>query len=100
MGDRTRKLVALRARTDRDLLVLVQRELNTGFSLLDAATTSNSPLVAKAEKALSTATALLPRISDVSLADKKRIEGKVKELRSRLVLMPVYGRSFPASFAS
>lgn len=100
MGDRTRKLVALRARTDRDLLVLVQRELNAGFILLDAATTRTSPLFARAEKAMSTATGLLPRISGVSQDDRKRIEAKVEELRSRLILVPVYARSFPASVAS
>ena len=100
MGDRTRKLVALRARTDHDLLVLVQRQLNTGLDLVDAATTRNSPLFAKTEKAFSTAVALLPRISGVSQDDRVRIEGKVKELRFRLDLVPAYGRSFLASVAS
>ena len=100
MGDRTRKLVALRARTDHDLLVLVQREVNAGFALLEAATTRNSLLFAKAQKALATATALLPRISGVSQDDRLRIEGKVKELRFRLDLVPAYGRSFLASVAS
>jgi hypothetical protein len=100
MGDRTRKLVALRARTDHDLPVLVQRELNAGFALVDAATTRNSPLFAKAEKALSTAATLLPRISGLSQDDRLRIEGKVKELRFRLDLVPAYGRSFLASVAS
>jgi hypothetical protein len=100
MGDRTRKLVALRARTDNDLLVLVHRELNQGFALLDAATTRNSQLFARAEKALSTAVVFLPRISGVSQDDRLWIEGKVKELRFRLDLVPVYARSFPASVAS
>jgi hypothetical protein len=100
MGDRTRKLVALRARTDHDLLVLVQRELNTGFTLVDGAASRNSSLFARAERALSTATALLPRISGLSQDDRLRIEAKVVELRSRLVLLAVYTRSFPASFAS
>jgi hypothetical protein len=100
MGDRTRKLVALRARTDHDLLVLVQRELNTGFALVDAATTRNSPVFARAEKALSTAATLLPRISGVSQDDRLRIEGKVKELRSRLALVRVYAAPFLACAAS
>lgn len=100
MGDRTRKLVALRARTDHDLLVLVQRELNTGFAMVDAGTSRNSPLFARAERALSTATALLPRIPGVGQDDRLRIEGSVKELRYRLDLVPVYARSFPASVAS
>ena len=100
MGDRTRKLVALRARTDHDLLILVQRELSAGCALVDAATTRNSPLFAKAEKALSTAVALLPRISGVSQDDGLRIERKVNELRFRLDLVPVYAPSFLASVAS
>jgi len=100
MGDRTRKLVALRARTDHDLLVLVQRELTAGLALVDAATTRNSPLFAKAQKALATATALLPRISGLNQEDRLQIEENVKRLRSRLALVPVYARSFPASFAS
>ena len=100
MGDRTRKLVALRARTDHDLLVLVQRELNVSLALADAAITRNTPLFAKAEKALSTAMTLLPRITSVTGDDRKRIEMKVGELRSRLGLVPVYARSIPASVAS
>ena len=100
MGDRTRRLIALRTRTDHDLLVLVQRELETAFALVNAAITRNTPLFAKAEKALSTAAALLPRITGVSQDDRKRIEARVAELRSRLGMVPVYSASFPASFAS
>jgi hypothetical protein len=100
MGDGTRKLVALRARTDHDLLVLVQRELNAGFALVDAATTRNSPLFAKAQKALSTAAALLPRICGLSQDDRKRIEEKVEELRSRMASVPVFAAPFLVSAAS
>ena len=51
MGERTRKLLTLRARTDHDLLILVNRELDHGYALLDVATTRNSSLFAQAEKA-------------------------------------------------
>ena len=100
MGDRTRKLVALRARTDHDLLVLVQRELNSGFALVDAAITRNSPLFAKAQKAMATATAVLPRICGVSQDDRIRIEAKLDELRSRLASVPAYAAPFLMSAAS
>ncbi len=102
MGERTRKLLTLRTRTDHDLLVLVNRELDRGFAFLDAATTRNSPLLAQAEKAFATATAMLPRIAGVSADDRQRIEAKVKELCSRMDEVPAYSNvgSYPASMAS
>jgi len=98
MSDRTRKLVSIRHRTDHDLLILVSREIDRGFGLVDVAAFRNSPLFTRAEKALSTTTALVPRIAGLSESDRLRIEGKVKELRSRLDQIPM--RSFPASVAS
>ena len=102
MGERTRKLLTLRARTDHDLLVLVNRELDRGFALVDVATTRNSSLFAQAEKALATATAMLPRIAGLSADDRQRIEVKVEQLRSWLDQVPAYAnlRSYPASVAS
>jgi hypothetical protein len=102
MGERTRKLLTLRARTDHDLLVLVHRELDRGFALLDVATTRNSPLFARAEKALAAATAMLPRIVGLSADDRQPIEAKLKQLRSRMEEVPDYAnlRSYPASVAS
>jgi hypothetical protein len=69
--------------------VLVSRELDRGFALVDVAATRTSPLFAQAEKALSTVTALLPRISGVGEDERLRIKGKAKELRFRLDLVPV-----------
>lgn len=102
MSDRTKKLVALRARTDHDLLLLVQRELDRGFALVDVVTARNSPLFAQAEKAIATATAMLPRISGVSQGDRVQIEARLKELRSRLAQVPAYSnvRPYTASVAS
>ena len=102
MGERTRKLLTLRARTDHDLLVLVNRELDRGFSFLDAATTRNSPLFAQANEAFATAIAMFPRIAGVSADDRQRIEAKVKGLRSRMDEVPAYANvgSYPASMAS
>ena len=102
MGERTRKLLTLRARTDHDLLVVVNRELDRGFALLDVATTRNSPLFALAEKAFEAATAMLPRIAGLTADDRQRIEAKVKQLRSRMEEVSAHAnvRSYPASIAS
>jgi hypothetical protein len=102
MGERTRKLLTLRARTDNDLVVLVNKELDRGLSLMDPATTESSPFFAQAEKAFATATAMLPRITGLSADDRQRIEAKVEQLRSRMAEVPAYAnvRSYPASAAS
>jgi hypothetical protein len=91
MSDRTRKLVSIRHRTDHDLLLLVSRELDRGFALADVATRT-SPLFAQAEKAFATATALLPRISDLNQGDRLHLESRLKELRFRLDQVPTFAR--------
>ena len=103
MSTNTQKLRVLRSRTDADLLVLVNCEINRGFALVDVATTRDSPVFAQAEKAHDTATALFPRIAGLPESDRLRIETKVKELRSRLDQVPAdanVGSYYPASFAS
>jgi hypothetical protein len=102
MGERTRKLLTLRTRTDHDLLVLVNRELDRGFTFLDTAITRNSPLFVQAEKALATATEMLPRVASLSTDDRQRIEAKVEQLRSRIDEVPAYAnlRSYPVSVTS
>jgi hypothetical protein len=92
MSDRTRKLVSIRHRTDHDLLVLVSRELDRGFALLDVATTRTSPLFAQAEKAYDTARTILPRISDLSEYDRLHLESRLKELRVRLDQVATFAR--------
>ena len=89
----------LRAQRDYDLVILVQRELDRGFVLVEVASTRHSPLFAQADRAYQTATALLPTISGLSQDERQRIKGKVKELRSRLDQVPSYA-TYPASFAS
>jgi hypothetical protein len=102
MSSNTQKLRVIRSRTDHDLLILVQRELDRGFALVDVATSRNSPLFAKAHKAHHTATAMFPRIFGLSQDDWLHVEARLKELRSRLDHVPAYAnvRSYPASFAS
>jgi hypothetical protein len=84
MSDRTRKLVSIRHRTNQDLLILVQRELDRSLTLVAVATTRTSPLFAQAEKAYGTVRAILPRISDLSEGDRLHLESRLKELRVRL----------------
>ena len=102
MPTNTQKLRILRARTDHDLLVVVNRELDRGLALLTGANTRNSALFAQAEKALTTATALLARIAGVSEGDRLRIEAKANQLRARLDEVPVAAMAWAylASFAS
>ena len=102
MSDRTRKLVSIRHRTDHDLLVLVSRELDRGFALVDVATTRTSPLFAQAEKAYDTAKAILPRIADLSEGDRLHLESRLKELRVRLDQVATFARveRYLASVAS
>ncbi len=102
MSERTQKLVRLRARTDSDLLVLVTRALERGFSSVETANTRTTPLFAQAEKAFATATTMLPRISGLSVEDRQRIEAQVEQLRSLIDQAPVYAdaRSHRWSIAS
>ncbi|HUI54343.1 MAG TPA: hypothetical protein VLY04_05205 [Bryobacteraceae bacterium] len=97
---RTQKLITLRARTDHDLLILVNRELDRGFALLDAATTRNSPPFAQAEKAYQTAKVLSVKV--LGLDDRPEIEARLEKLRSRLDAVPACANpsAYPASIAS
>ncbi len=100
MGDRTRKLLTLRTRTDHDLFILVNRELDRAIAILAGMTDRKSPLFTLAERAFAEATAILPRIADLSAGDRQRIESKVEQLRSRIEALPHALRACPASLAS
>jgi hypothetical protein len=92
MSHRTRKLVSIRHHTDHDLQVLVSRELDRGFALVDVATTRTSPLFAQAQKAYDTARAILPRIADLSEGERLHLESRLKELRVRLDQVPTFAK--------
>ena len=98
----TQKLRVLRARTDSDLVVLVQRQLNHGFALVDAARSRQSPIFSQAEKTHATATVLLSRIASLSGADRQRFESQMKELKAKLEQVPLYAnvQSLTAAIAS
>jgi len=98
----TQKLRILRARTDHDLLVLVQQAVERGLNAAERATAKSSPSYIQAQKACETAAAMLPRIADLSQNDRLQIEDKLSQLRSRLDHIPTFAnvQCFPASFAS
>jgi hypothetical protein len=102
MSDRTRKLVSIRHRTDHDLLVLVSRELDRGFAMIDVVTARTSPPFVQAEKAFATARAILPRISGLSEAERQHLESRLKELRVRIDQVATFAKveRYPASVAS
>ena len=93
MSERTRKLVSIRQKTDRDLLVLIHRELARGIALVDVAASRNSQSFTQAEKSFSTAAALFSRISELGQDERSRLEGSLANLRSRLDQVPVYSES-------
>ena len=102
MSSNTQKLRIIRSRTDRDLLVLVQHELDRGCNLVNLATSRNSALFAQAEKAHDSAAALLREISGLTDNDRQHLESQVNALRSRLDTVPAFAnlRGYQASAAS
>jgi hypothetical protein len=81
---KTAKLAALRGRTDRDLLILIERELDRGIALANVASSRSSPMFRQAETAYAKVKTLLPKISDLSHAESVRAGAKLKELRLAL----------------
>ena len=73
MSTNTQKLRVLRSRTDHDLLVVVNRELDRGFAVVEVAASRNSTLFTQAQKAFTTAAALLSRIAGLSADDRMRL---------------------------
>ena len=80
----TAKLAELRARTDRELLILIERELDRAMTLAD---------VAEAEKAYRKAVTLLPEAPDMRQEDRALIEAAMNELRRKLNQVPAAARA-------
>jgi hypothetical protein len=95
MQSNTQKLRVLRARTDHDLLIVVQQELDRAFALADVAASRNSPLFAQAEKALSSAASFFSKVARVDQDARLLIETRLKQLRSRLEQVPAYANARP-----
>ena len=81
------KLEELRARTDRELLILIRRELDRTLAVADVAATKGSPLHVQAEEAYETVMTLLPKVTGLS-SDERRELNRLKELRVALDRLP------------
>ena len=76
--DRNSKLAELRAKTDRQLVILIRSTLDEGLRSR-----------AEAERAYSEVRALLPAVRDVTGAERRRLEAMLARLRGLLDERPV-----------
>jgi hypothetical protein len=77
--DRKSKLAELRAKTDRQLVILIRSTLDDGLASR-----------AEAERAYSEVRVLLPTVRDVTEAERRRLESKLARLRELLDERPVH----------
>lgn len=82
------KLAELRARTDRDLVRILNVDLERGLALANVAAGKHSVFRSQAEAIYNRARALLPRLSRLTAAEQKDLETKLKELGMALDLVP------------
>ena len=85
------KLIELRRKTDRELPVMIQRELERGLTLASVAATMRSPLHTKADRIYSKMKTLLLAVDGVDHAERSRLELKLQELRAALDRAPAGG---------
>jgi len=78
------KLRSLRSKTDQDLLILLEKEIDRALTLLEIATVKASLRKAQAEKIYLVARRVLPTLEGVDRAERMWIEMKMQELRRRL----------------
>jgi len=102
MSSNTSRLRLLKARTDHDLLTLINHELDRGFALVESVTSRNSPLFSQATALHDEARALLARIALLSDDDRFPIEARLRDLRHRLNNVRLYAnaRPYPSAVAS
>lgn len=79
-------LESLRAKTDRDLIVIIDRALERGLDLLRAHPNGNpaEQYSAEAERAYALARKLLPVVHRLTDSDRHRLQSKLAELGSAL----------------
>ncbi len=82
------RLAELRAKTNRDLLRILNGEIDRGLALGNVAATRRSAFYAQAEAVYTGTTALLAKISGLEGGELARLERKLKELRMALDLVP------------
>lgn len=82
------KLAELRARTDRDLVRILNADLERSLALANVAATRRSVFRSQAEATYSHAKVLLPKLSGATPAEIAKLETKLKELGMALDLVP------------
>jgi len=93
------KLAELRAKTDRDLVRIIENALEVGL-LLGATNTpvdSAERLHGRAEEIYANTLTLLPKVEDVS--ERRRLEGRLKLLRENLDRRRAQSNLFRPAFA-
>jgi hypothetical protein len=81
---REAKLVELHRKTDRELRILAQRELDRGLALAGVAASRQSPLLARAERIYQTVGSLLPGICGLSREERRELKVKLKDLQAAI----------------
>ena len=84
----TSKLVELRRKTDRQLLITIQRDLDRSLILASVVATKASPLHEWAEKTYQRARFLLTKLDGVLQDEQALLESKLAELRAALDQVP------------
>jgi hypothetical protein len=82
------KLAELRARTDRDLVRILDVDLERALALASVAATSHSIFRSQAEAMYTRAKRLLPQLYEVTARERAELESKLKELSMALELVP------------
>ena len=89
MSTASSRLVELRHKTDRQMLIVIQRELDRGSTLASVVASKGSQLYIRAERAYEKATSLLTKLDGALGQDeRKRVESTLRELRASLDSVP------------
>jgi hypothetical protein len=81
------KLAELRARTDRDLVRILNADLERSLALASVAATRHSVFWSQAEAMYTRAKTLLPKLSGLTADELAQLEAKLKELAMALDLV-------------
>ena len=81
---RETKLFELRRKTDRGLVLLVRKEIDSGLRLAETAVTPKSKLYVQAERAYLMSEPWLLLISDLDRNERRELELRLQELKSAL----------------
>lgn len=82
------RLAHLREKTNRDLVRILEAEIERGLALGNVAASRRSTFYSEAEAVYAANTALLGRITGLDSAQAAKLERKLKELRMALDLVP------------